>query len=639
MRTTTRAVILFGLAALLALPALSLAQSKTTGAIEGTVRDKAGGALIDVSVVVTGPAMQGSQAALTDEQGHYLVTELPPGTYEVVFYVDKLKLRRQGVIVSAGKVTPLHTRLDTSQRAKEQVVIQRAPSIDTGSAKTGLTISPDYVRNIPVPGRSFEGAIGAAAGAQGDGLGVSFSGSTSIENNYIVDGAPSGEAYRNPGVNAPVAVKDDRLSTFAVDVDTASYTIARRKITSGEVVPKDAVRVEEFVNYFRYAYAGPTGKDRAFEVHTDGAPSPFAPGKHLVRIGVQGQRVGKSARKPAHLVFLVDVSGSMQSDDKLPLAQRSLRILVDNLNDGDTVALVTYAGSTRVVLEPTGMDRRGEIMAAIDGLTAGGSTAMASGIELAYQLAGKRISKGAISRVIILSDGDANVGSTSHEAILDSIAGQVRKGVTLSTVGFGMGNYKDTLMEQLANKGNGESYYIDSLSAARRVFQEQLGGTLEVIAQDVKIQVEWHPATVTSYRLLGYENRDIADEDFRNDKVDAGEIGAGHTVTAIYEVALASGADGPLATVRIRAKRPGGKEAAEWAFPTQSRILRGTFDAASVDFRFACAVAAFAEILRGSPHAKGWKLTDVARIARAAAGTAEDRQEFVTLVGKVKLAP
>jgi Ca-activated chloride channel family protein len=454
------------------------------------------------------------------------------------------------------------------------------------------------------------------------------------------NGDPQGtEDYADYGINKPTATKDDKLSTFAVDVDTASYTIARRKILGGEVVPQEAVRLEEFVNYFRYSYAGPTAKDRAFEVHTDGAPSPFAPGKHIVRIGVQGKTVAPAQRKRAHLVFLVDVSGSMMGEDRLPLAQRSLRLLVDNLQQGDTVALVTYAGSTRVVLPPTGMDQRDVIMDAIDGLTAGGSTAMASGIQLAYELAARTLSKDTISRVIILSDGDANVGTTGHEAILNSIAEYVKKGVTLSTVGFGMGNYKDTRMEQLANKGNGENYYIDSLSAAKRVFQEQLGGTLEVIAQDVKLQVEWNPATVKTYRLLGYENRDIADQDFRNDKVDAGEIGAGHTVTALYEIELAPAADGPLATVRIRAKKPGGKEAAEWAFPTTTRILGGKFDAASADFRFACAVAGFAEILRGSPYAKGWKLADVARIAKAAAGGAEDRQEFVALVGKAKLAP
>jgi Ca-activated chloride channel family protein len=451
-------------------------------------------------------------------------------------------------------------------------------------------------------------------------------------------GAAQTETYTDHGVNPVTVASEDPFSTFAVDVDTASYTIARRKLQGGQRVPREAVRVEEFVNYFRYDYAAPASPDVPFAVHVDGAPSPFTPGRQLIRVGVQGRRVPPAQRKPAHLVFLVDVSGSMMSDDKLPLAQRSLRILVDNLDDRDTVALVTYAGDTRVVLEPTPLAQRGRIMAAIDDLSAGGSTDMGSGLELAYRLADRTRAPGAISRVIVLSDGDANVGDTGHEAILERIATFVPRGITLSTVGFGTGNYKDTTMEQLANRGNGESYYIDSLSAARRVFQEQLGGTLEVIAQDVKIQVEWNPDEVTTYRLLGYENRDLRDRDFRDDKVDAGEIGAGHTVTAIYEIERAAPKAGraDLAIVRVRAKPPGGVQAAEWTTPVPPAVIAASFAAAATDFRFACAVAAFAEILRESPHAAAWSLDEVAAIARAAAGDAEERLELVALIGRAR---
>jgi Ca-activated chloride channel homolog len=449
----------------------------------------------------------------------------------------------------------------------------------------------------------------------------------------------STEDYAHNDVNELTLVSDDKLSTFAVDVDTASYSIARRKILEGEAVPADAVRVEEFVNYFRYAYEGP-GDDRPFAVHLEAAPSPYTPGRHLLRVGIQGREVAKSQRKPANLVFLVDVSGSMSSPDKLGLAQRSLRILVDNLNDGDTVALVTYAGSTRVVLEPTSIGQKAKIHAAIESLSAGGSTAMGSGIELAYRLAGRKISDDSISRVIVLSDGDANVGTTSHEGILRTIKGHVAEGVTLSTVGFGMGNYKDRLMEQLADKGNGNAYYIDSLSQAKRVFQEQLGGTLEVIAQDVKVQVEMSPEAISTYRLVGYENRDVADRDFRNDKVDAGEIGAGHSVTAVYEIELAPASHGPLATVRIRAKKPRGTEAAEHTFTFGREHLRDSFAAASPDFRFATAVVGFAEILRRSPYADGWKLDEVRKIAAGATprGSAE-REEFLELVGRAMRVP
>jgi Ca-activated chloride channel family protein len=449
----------------------------------------------------------------------------------------------------------------------------------------------------------------------------------------------STEDYAHHDVNRMTLVADDRLSTFAVDVDTASYAIVRRKILEGQAVPADAVRVEEFLNYFRYAYEGP-GDERPFAVHTEAAPSPFTPGRHVLRVAVKGRDVAPAQRKRANLVFLVDVSGSMSSPDKLPLAQRSLRILVDNLNPGDTVALVTYAGATRVLLPPTGIEDKAKIHAAIDELSAGGSTAMGSGIELAYRLAARRLSDDTVSRVIVLSDGDANVGRTTHEEILATIRGHVREGVTLSTVGFGMGNYKDRLMEQLANKGNGNAYYIDGISQAKRVFQEQLGGTLEVIAQDVKVQVEMHPAAISAYRLVGYENRDLADRDFRDDRVDAGEIGAGHSVTALYEVELAPGSHGPLATVRLRAKKPRGAEAAEHAVEVGRDRLRASFAEASPDLRFATAVMGFAEILRRSPYADGWKLEDVRAVARAATppGNAE-REELLELVGRAMRVP
>ncbi|HEX5749440.1 MAG TPA: VWA domain-containing protein, partial [Archangium sp.] len=421
------------------------------------------------------------------------------------------------------------------------------------------------------------------------------------------------EQYRDNGVNAFVTTAEDRLSTFSIDVDTASYTLVRRKLLEGTPPPREAVRVEEFLNYFRYTYPEPEGAPLA--VHLDAAPSPFTPGRHLLRVGVQGKRLSVSERKPAHLTFLVDVSGSMQSPDKLPLAKRSLRMLVDNLRDGDTVALVTYAGGVKLALPPTGLEHKALIHAAIEDLTAGGSTAMANGIQLAYQQAMKTLDGSSVSRVLILSDGDANVGPSSHEDILALIRGHVKEGITVTTVGFGMGNYKDTLMEQFADKGNGNHYYVDSLLQARRIFQEQLGGTLEVIAQDVKLQVEFDPAQVARYRLVGYENRDIADRDFRNDKVDAGEIGSGHTVTALYELELKPGAGEGLATVRLRAKRPRGETASEHTYRFSAGALAASFPEASGDLRFATAVMGAAELLRHSPHAERWSFDQVLDIA------------------------
>ncbi|MFY2559737.1 vWA domain-containing protein [Corallococcus terminator] len=445
------------------------------------------------------------------------------------------------------------------------------------------------------------------------------------------------EPSRKADVNPFVTTAEDRLSTFAVDVDTASYTMTRRSLMEGALPSSDAVRVEELLNYFRYTYPEPTPSDGPFAVHMDAAPSPFTPKRHLLRVGVQGKRLSISERKPAHLTFLVDVSGSMGSPDRLPLAQRALRMLVDNLRDGDTVALVTYAGNVRRVLGPTGMERKALIHSAIEDLTAGGSTAMGSGIELAYQEAMKTLDGASFSRVIVLSDGDANVGRTSHEDILKTIQGHVKEGITLTTVGFGMGNYKDTTMEQLANKGNGNYFYVDSLMAARRIFQEQLGGTLEVIAQDVKLQVDFDPEQVARYRLVGYENRNIADRDFRDDKVDAGELGSGHTVTALYELELKPGAGAGLATVRVRAKKPRGVNATERAHPFQAGALANSFKDASVDLRFATAVMGAAELLRKSPHAENWSLETVREIARAAtpAGNAE-REEFLALLEKAR---
>lgn len=448
-------------------------------------------------------------------------------------------------------------------------------------------------------------------------------------------GALGGEAYHDWGKNPWAFAAQDHLSTFAADVDTASYTIARRKLTEGALPPPASVRVEEFVNYFRYAFPEPAA-DSPFAVVMDAAPSPLSPGRHILRVGVATRARSQAERKPAHLVFLVDVSGSMASPDKLDLAKQSLRILTGNLADGDTVALVTYAGGSRVVLPPTGIAHRSAILAAIDELTTGGATAMGSGIDLAYQQAMRGLQPGAISRVIVCSDGDANVGSHTHAEILQIIAGRAKEGVTLSTIGFGTGNYKDELMEQLADRGNGNNFYIDSLAAANKVFGDQLGSTLEVVAKDVKLQVDFDPEVVARYRLVGYENRDVADNDFRNDKVDAGEVGPGHQVTALYEVELTEQGRrvaAPLGGVRIRHKPPRGENATEAAFPMIGGAA-ASFANAPVDRRFAFAVAAFADVLRDGQDAEHGSLSQIREIANAAAGDGADRKELVGLIDR-----
>ena len=519
--------------------------------------------------------------------------------------------------------------------APEAVTVEKALTGAKGSSGVGAMGTAGGLSGLGTLGSVGNGP---ALGLQGRGVGGGgVLGGVGIGGlRGAVEPPSSGEDYGHTGINAWTLTATDHLSTFAVDVDTASYTLARRKLLEHQLPPAASVRVEEWLNYFRYRYPQPE-KGQALSVSMDAAPSPFSAGKHLLRVGVQGKTLDLAERKKAHLTFLVDVSGSMQGADRLPLARRALRMLVDQLHDGDTVALVTYAGNTRLVLPPTGMEHKALIHAAIEDLSAGGSTAMSSGIDLAYAQAVQQLDGDSISRVIVLSDGDANVGPMSHQDILRRIQGHVKEGVTLTTVGFGMGNYKAALMEQLADQGNGNHFYVDSLMAARRIFVEQLGGTLQVIAQDVKLQVDFDPAQVNAYRLVGYENRDIADRDFRNDRVDAGEIGAGHTVTALYEVDLKEGAGDALVTVRLRAKQPRGTTASEKAFVFAKHQLAPRFEDAPADLRFATAVMGAAEIFRRSPHAAEWNYDQVMRIAREATPPENaERTEFLSLLEQAK---
>ncbi len=427
-----------------------------------------------------------------------------------------------------------------------------------------------------------------------------------------------GNRYTDYGVNGFTLADEDALSTFAVDVDTASYTMARRTLTDGCLPSMASVRVEEFVNYLPFEYQQPAA-GHPFAVDVEAVPTPWNSSSHLVRVGVQGKKVRADQRKSVHLTFLVDVSGSMSSADKIGYVKRSLRMLTEELSDGDTVAIATYAGATKVVLEPTPMSRKGEILRSLDRLTAGGSTAMSSGIDLAYGLADAAYVSGAVNRVIVCSDGDANVGRTSHQEMSQRSRGYAEKGVTLTTLGFGAGNYNDTLMERIANDGDGSYHYIDTMDEARRLFVDELTSSMEVIAKDVKIQVDWNPDAVHAYRLVGYENRDIADRDFRNDEVDAGEIGAGHQVTALFEVVLQDAPRGEVATVRVRNKAPGpDAPAVERAYRLDSDSFRSTFREGSADTRIAVASATFAEILRGSSYVSELSLGEVASMARDA---------------------
>jgi len=453
---------------------------------------------------------------------------------------------------------------------------------------------------------------------------------------------PNGAAYddmffKEYGTNPFIDTEDDHLSTFGMDVDTASYSITRRYINDGHLPPPESVRVEEFVNAFDYNYIPPVRG--AFAVHIEAAPSRFGDGNRLqlLRIGIKGRVIPDENRKDAILTFVIDVSGSMAMENRLGLVKRALNMLVEQLREGDKVGIVVYGSRARIVLEHTGIEERKKILSAINSLSTGGSTNAEEGLRLGYELALQNARIGSINRVILCSDGVANVGRTGADDILDEVHAHVQEGITLSTVGFGMGNYNDVLMEQLADKGNGNYAYVDTLSEARRVFVEDLTGTLQIIAKDAKVQVDFNPRVVSRFRLLGYENRRLEDDQFRDDRADGGEVGSGHGVTALYEIKLHQEADGRLATVYIRHENPNTHQVAEISEDIFSSRLKGAFEESSAEFQLAAAVAEFAEILRESFWAKDGSLEDVYQVTKQVSAQM-DSEEVIELMGLVRRA-
>jgi len=462
-------------------------------------------------------------------------------------------------------------------------------------------------------------------------------------------------AFRNP------ADKEQALSTFSIDVDTASYALVRRFLHDRQLPPADAIRLEEMLNYFRYDDAPPVGED-PFSVSLETAACPWRAGHRLVRVGLKGREIAAAARPGTSLVFLVDVSGSMDQPNKLPLVKQSLSMLVDQLTENDKVAIVTYAGDAGLKLAPTSGDQKARIRGAIEALAAGGSTNGSAGIELAYAQAAEAFVKGGSNRVVLATDGDLNVGVTDDAALVALIKQKASSGVFLTVLGYGQGNLQDEKMEKLADNGNGIYAYIDGAREARKVLVEQLTGSTVTIAKDVKIQVEFNPAQVASYRLLGYENRIMAAEDFKDDKKDAGEIGAGHGVTALYEIVPTAAAENPpgaeplkyqpnetvaakpeapakagpvsseLLTVKLRYKEPTGDTSTLREFPLEDTGT--TFENASTNLRFAAAVAEFGMLLRESAHRGEASLAHVTATAAGALGTDPGglRAEFLDLV-------
>jgi Ca-activated chloride channel family protein len=458
------------------------------------------------------------------------------------------------------------------------------------------------------------------------------------------------EQYQKLADNPIHAVAQDPVSTFSIDVDTGSYANVRRFLNRGQLPPEEAVRLEELVNYFPYSYPAANG-DTPFGVSTELAVTPWNPNSRLLKVAIKASELQSQAMPPANLVFLVDVSGSMDRPDGLPLVQSTLKLLVDQLRAEDKVSLVVYAGESRVVLAPTSGSEKAKIRAAIEQLQAGGSTAGESGIQLAYQQAQQGFVAHGINRILLATDGDFNVGVSDFDSLKKLAETKRQTGVSLTTLGFGTDNYNEQLMEQLADAGNGNYAYIDNLREARKVLVQQLSSTLVTVAKDVKIQVEFNPAQVSEYRLLGYENRALKREDFSNDKVDAGEIGAGHTVTALYEIVPAGNkgwleplrypqtdakraASSEMALLRIRYKAPEQAQSRLLEVPIAADAKAPAISEASADLRFAAAVAAFAQQLKGGQYTQGFDLAASAELARGAKG--EDRfglrAEFVQLV-------
>jgi len=417
--------------------------------------------------------------------------------------------------------------------------------------------------------------------------------------------------FENYGVNPFIDTEDDRLSTFALDVDTGSYTIMRRYLQDGNLPPNDAIRVEEFVNYFDMDY--PIPEQEAFSINLEGGPTPFVQNERyqIVRIGIQGHEIPSEQRKDAMLTFVIDVSGSMDLENRLGAVKEALTQLVGSLRPSDQVGIVVYGSNARKILNPTPVSEKGTILSAIQQLQPDGATNAEEGLQMGYEMASKVFLVGGINRIILCSDGVANVGSTGPDRILESIREYASQGIQLTTVGFGMGNYNDVLMEQLADDGDGFYAYVDTVKEAERLFVHNLTGTLQTIAMDAKVQVDFNPEVVTRFRLIGFENRALEDDEFRDDTVDAGEIGAGHSVTALYEVKLAENTQGDVATVFMRWEDPDTHEVVEISRSLNTTDLATSYEETSSSFKLAVMVTEFAEILRESYWAQQFSLNDL----------------------------
>lgn len=509
----------------------------------------------------------------------------------------------------------------------------------------------DFVRLKPASRRALVTVQAESLLAHGA---FGLSGSVHKQRAYPQSDYYAAEKYQRYNQNPIRRVAEEPVSTFSIDVDTGAYSNMRRYLNLGQLPPADAIRVEELINYFSYDYPQPQSAEIPFSIYTELAPSPWNRKKYLLHIGLQGYDVAKDSLPPVNLVFLIDVSGSMQAPNKLELVKASLKLLARQLSSDDSIAIVTYAGSAGIVLEPVAGSEQTKIFDALERLSAAGSTWGAGGIVEAYKLARSSFIENGINRVILATDGDFNVGIADVAELKKRIKQERKSGIGLTTLGFGMGNYNDVMLEQLADVGNGNYAYIDNLNEARKVLVEEVSSTLNTIASDVKIQIEFNPDVVSEYRLIGYENRLLKREDFNNDKVDAGEIGAGHSVTALYEIALKdSGGEAidplryrkeaapgkpnthnEIAFLKLRYKKPGETDSQLVSKALLLTDINPSIDSSSINFKYAASVSGFGQMLQGSEYLSDWNYAKVIALAKQGRGADESgyRAEFVKLV-------
>jgi Ca-activated chloride channel family protein len=617
--------------------------AESLGTIEGTITGN-GAALSGAHVAVTGKGV--NRMSTTDGSGHFSISGLPDGTYRVIAAHAGYASASTSVTIKAAGTRSIKLALSAAKPAEEAE--RKEPKADKSSPAKPSVLAKERraMPSAPPPPMTISPSPIAGAPMQQP---------LAVEQ----DPAMNTEAYARIDENPFLRTDQKPLSTFSSDVDTASYANIRRFLRDGSLPPKDAVRVEEMINYFRYDYPAPP-KGQPFSITTEVGPSPFNTKFQLVRIGLQAPEINDDKVPARNLVFLLDVSGSMMAPNKLPLVKRAMDLLVENMRDNDRVAIAVYAGASGMALPSTSGKDKDTIRQAIASLEAGGSTNGAAGIKLAYDVAQKHFIKGGINRVILATDGDFNVGTTSEGDLTRLIEEKREHGVFLSVLGFGMGNLKDSTMEKLADRGNGNYAYIDTIEEARKVLVKEAGATLVTVAKDVKLQIELNPATVAGYRLIGYENRLMRDEDFNDDKKDAGDIGAGHSVTALYEIVPAgtevpggkvdqlkyqtkgqvtNGNASELMTVKVRYKAPDGAQSKLLSQPVKAD--KTELAKTSNDFRWAAAVAGFGMMLRESKDRGNLSWAQVTSLAEGAKGTDAEgyRRQMIEMVKRAARLP